>query len=113
MYRRYGGDSRSEKPTLARALRLLGRSATIRTEDAAGTGRLFLVDNPVDSDDQRVPLPGHPAPIRREGADAQRGEPRRNWWALRFLRRPPGPREPGERYKIDPQFVPRALERVP
>ncbi len=40
------------------------------------------------------------------------GEPRRNWWAFRFLRRPPDPPDPSERYKIDPQFVPRALQRV-
>jgi hypothetical protein len=46
------------------------------------------------------------------GAVSQRGEPRRGKWASRFLRHSPGPPEPGERYKIDPQFVPRALERV-
>ena len=35
-----------------------------------------------------------------------------SWWAPRFLRPRPGPPDPAERYKIDPQFVPRALERV-
>ena len=35
-----------------------------------------------------------------------------SWWAPRFLRQRPGPPNPAERYKIDPQFVPRALERV-
>jgi RND superfamily putative drug exporter len=34
------------------------------------------------------------------------------WWAPRFLRTPPPPLDPLERYKIDPEYVPRVLEPV-
>jgi RND superfamily putative drug exporter len=35
------------------------------------------------------------------------------WWTPRFLRRPPPPPDPADRYKIDPLYVPRVLEPVP
>jgi len=35
------------------------------------------------------------------------------WWAPHFLRRRPPPSDPGERYKIDPHYVPRVLTPAP
>jgi hypothetical protein len=110
-YRRYDGSSPSVHSGVDRARRRLARPADTRIKGTLGAGRSSPVDAPIRPRNPDVP----PVPIRllvAPGVPAQRGEPWRSWWVPRFLSRPLGPPDPGERYKIDPQFVPRVLEQV-
>lgn len=114
MYRRSGDCSATGGSLVDRGLRRLARIVSTRTRGTVGAIRQFPVEASTRRDDHDVPSRlAVPIFLRADrGVDSQRCEPHRGGWASRFLRRSSGPSEAGERYKIDPQFAPRALERV-
>jgi hypothetical protein len=112
-YQRYGDGCPTGSSLVDRGLRRVARIVGTRTKGTVGAIRPFPVEASTQCDDHVRSSRAAPIFLHTDrGVDSPRGERRRGGWASRFLRRSPIPPEPGERYKIDPQFVPRSLERV-